>query len=1213
MASISVELLINELNNLIKQLQEQQDDSHGRKLTHLKHKLEQDGLSIALCGHFSAGKSTLINTLCEAKLLPSSPIPTSANIVTLAYGEEPQAEVEIMHNSELRTAIVPIDQLANYCLDGETYTSVKITYPSPLLKKGIILLDTPGIDSTDDAHRLSTESALHLADVVFYVMDYNHVQSEINFAFAKQLKEWRKPLYFIVNQIDKHREEELLFEDYRQSVWDAFQAWHLEPSGILYLSLKNPEHQHHQWSSLIHLCDQLVVQAEALKLESVKASLAHIINEHIEVNELKDEASLDQALKHLGGKEHIEQVITQIEQLLNNKTQLNEEKDAIIPQYRVELDTILKNANITPAVFRDKVHLFLESRKPGFKQGFLFTKSKTESEQQQRLTDVYNQLTEIVDSNIVWHIQQSLRAFLKPFNIEMQLLDQWLQSLEDCLPKPEYLIDQISTGAVFDNAYTLTYCTALSDSLKRLYREKTISILENIINITLAFKFSEQVQKIEDDIAKLEQQLKPAFVYFEVKEKHAQYKEALLSRIKPIVEPSVVKLPSVEQHLEQTGLQHSFVEQKQHIVISQIDDAISDQTGIEQVNSLKQQYQIVSDKLSKGTSILNQVEQLKPLAERLQQKTGRLTQLNFTISLFGAFSAGKSSLANALIGDAVLPVSPNPTTAAINSILPPNEKHKHNTATIYMKTEQVMLEDLIYSLKLLGLYSFEEKISKDKIFEIIDKIKPEDVANSGRAHYSFVKAARKGWVTEGQYLGQTKEVDRDQYIAYVAEESLSCFVQEIKFYYDCPLTASGIVLVDTPGADSVNARHTGVAFNYIKNTDAIIFVTYYNHAFSHADRQFLDQLGRVKDQFELDKMFFVVNAADLAASEEELKGVLKHVETNLEAHQIRNPRLYPVSSLMALSAKQQHDEQQLVHSGLFSFEQQFYSFIQVELGQIVVKSALKEFSRVKQEVTYLFERAKADLNEKDRHLTRLTQLESTFFNYVEGRLEQAVPDSLAQEVNELTYYIVQRLQLRFTDFYNYAINPSVIKENGLSMQQVLFTAWLELERTLALELKQELLATTLRIEKFIHRLIEEQTVFINQWLEEHDLNLSLSYNPVTLQQPQERQDWSLKAVTSKWLWSYFKSPKQFFEQQGKQRLRIELEPLIFESIKQWMSDTATEWKQFYQLQYKAAYTETLASMKLSTSRYIEQSIMLLNDESYMKQIEQIVTKLDKQN
>ena len=65
-------------------------------------------------------------------------------------------------------------------------------------------------------------------------------------------------------------------------------------------------------------------------------------------------------------------------------------------------------------------------------------------------------------------------------------------------------------------------------------------------------------------------------------------------------------------------------------------------------------------------------------------------------------------------------------------------------------------------------------------------------------------------------------------------------------YYDCELTRKGVTLVDTPGADSINARHTGVAFEYIKNSDAILFVTYYNHAFSKADREFLIQLGRVK-------------------------------------------------------------------------------------------------------------------------------------------------------------------------------------------------------------------------------------------------------------------------------------------------------------------------------------------------------------------------------
>ncbi|MBW7461567.1 dynamin family protein, partial [Paenibacillus sepulcri] len=179
----------------------------------------------------------------------------------------------------------------------------------------------------------------------------------------------------------------------------------------------------------------------------------------------------------------------------------------------------------------------------------------------------------------------------------------------------------------------------------------------------------------------------------------------------------------------------------------------------------------------------------------------------------------------------------------------------------------------------------------------------DGVHAGGRPHYSFLKAAYQGWQEHESLLGSELHVDSAAYRRYVAEEAKSCFVREIELYHHNPLTAQGIVLVDTPGTDSVNARHTGVAFNYIKNADAILFVTYYNHAFSQADRQFLLQLGRVKDQFELDKMFFIVNAADLAADSDELESVLAHVQRNLQQQGIRFPRIFPLSSLQALDGK----------------------------------------------------------------------------------------------------------------------------------------------------------------------------------------------------------------------------------------------------------------------------------------------------------------------
>ena len=65
-------------------------------------------------------------------------------------------------------------------------------------------------------------------------------------------------------------------------------------------------------------------------------------------------------------------------------------------------------------------------------------------------------------------------------------------------------------------------------------------------------------------------------------------------------------------------------------------------------------------------------------------------------------------------------------------------------------------------------------------------------------------------------LGMTETVELAEYRGYVADETKSCFVDGIDLYYSCPMTEQGIVLVDTPGADSLHARHTGVTFNYIK-------------------------------------------------------------------------------------------------------------------------------------------------------------------------------------------------------------------------------------------------------------------------------------------------------------------------------------------------------------------------------------------------------------
>src|SRR5699024_8768879 len=160
----------------------------------------------------------------------------------------------------------------------------------------------------------------------------------------------------------------------------------------------------------------------------------------------------------------------------------------------------------------------------------------------------------------------------------------------------------------------------------------------------------------------------------------------------------------------------------------------------------------------------------------------------------------------------------------------------------------------------------------------------------------YLQALIRGFDQFRNAINQELTITLADFSSYVADEEKACYVESITLHYDCSLTKMGVTIVDTPGADSMNARHTNVAFNYVKQADAILYLTYYNHALSRADKDFLTQLGNVKDAFELDKMFFVINAADLAVDEQELHLVMNYVQQQLTSLGIRLPKLYPVSS-----------------------------------------------------------------------------------------------------------------------------------------------------------------------------------------------------------------------------------------------------------------------------------------------------------------------------
>jgi ribosome biogenesis GTPase A len=77
------------------------DTERAEKAALFLRKLHENEFIVAFCGHFSAGKSTMINELTGESLLPSSPIPTSANVVKIKPAEEDFAKIHYHHGRPL--------------------------------------------------------------------------------------------------------------------------------------------------------------------------------------------------------------------------------------------------------------------------------------------------------------------------------------------------------------------------------------------------------------------------------------------------------------------------------------------------------------------------------------------------------------------------------------------------------------------------------------------------------------------------------------------------------------------------------------------------------------------------------------------------------------------------------------------------------------------------------------------------------------------------------------------------------------------------------------------------------------------------------------------------------------------------------------------------------------------------------------------------------
>lgn len=148
----------------------------------------------------------------------------------------------------------------------------------------------------------------------------------------------------------------------------------------------------------------------------------------------------------------------------------------------------------------------------------------------------------------------------------------------------------------------------------------------------------------------------------------------------------------------------------------------------------------------------------------------------------------------------------------------------------------------------------------------------------------------------------------------------------------------GLVLVDTPGVGGLNVEHTEVAYAFIPNADAVLFVS---DAFAPLSSKELDFVKLISRHCQ--NLIFVVTKAD--AAEDYHTIVANNREKLSQVLATPNLSIIPVSSRAKLSYLKSQDSEDLEDSNFAALEQQLWQLLNQQRGQILLGRALGELGR----------------------------------------------------------------------------------------------------------------------------------------------------------------------------------------------------------------------------------------------------------------------------
>lgn len=169
---------------------------------------------VAFIGQYSSGKSCLLNSLLNRRLLPEGTTETTPLLTYIRYGDREEAKLHYMDGAVQILELAQVAQLAQQAENGrwdlDRLEFLEVFLHEDMLRSGMILLDTPGVNTLIERHEQLLESSLSMAASIVYVA--GHAPSLVDADKLSMLTGAGFDVTFVRTHCDEIKEQEETLE-----------------------------------------------------------------------------------------------------------------------------------------------------------------------------------------------------------------------------------------------------------------------------------------------------------------------------------------------------------------------------------------------------------------------------------------------------------------------------------------------------------------------------------------------------------------------------------------------------------------------------------------------------------------------------------------------------------------------------------------------------------------------------------------------------------------------------------------------------------------------------------------------------------------------------------------------------------------------------------------------------------------------------------------